>query len=169
MNLSPRALILRLDSIAFVALATGALAAQPAPGVFDLQFFNVNYGYVTSLPVCDANQCEALILEAHVTDTTGQPVEGGLVTFQYCGYRGFPRFDIDRPDEAPSSACAAGGTGNWRPLGTMHVDSSGVARFNFGIVEIPRTVGFRFRYSGRGSGIENGECLPEDFEWEPAP
>jgi hypothetical protein len=27
------------------------------------------------------------------------------------------------------------------------------------------TIGFRFRYSGQGSGIANGTSLPVDFSW----
>jgi hypothetical protein len=37
--------------------------------------------------------------------------------------------------------------------------------FDFGTVLIPRTVGFRFRYLGQGSGIPNGMSDPQNFTW----
>jgi hypothetical protein len=36
---------------------------------------------------------------------------------------------------------------------------------NFGIVLIPRTVGFRFTFSGKRSGIASGVSEPRDFTW----
>jgi hypothetical protein len=88
------------------------------------------------------------------------------VIFQYCSLKGLPPNDITRPDEAPSAACA-NGTAAWANLTTMPIDQSGNAYLDFGVVLIPRTVGFRFRYLGQGSGIENGVSEPRDFTWVP--
>ena len=40
---------------------------------------------------------------------------------------------------------------------------------NFGIVRIPRTVGFRFRFNGQGSGIGSGTSSAQNFTWVAAP
>jgi hypothetical protein len=35
---------------------------------------------------------------------------------------------------------------------------------NFGFVRIPRTIGFRCKYSGgKNSSIASGQCAPRDF------
>jgi hypothetical protein len=40
---------------------------------------------------------------------------------------------------------------------------------NFGIVRIPRTVGFRFRYASQGSGIASGISAARNFTWIEGP
>jgi hypothetical protein len=141
--------------------------AQPAPGSLGLSFFiNGPTGLqpVTSLTVLS----DELILGAHVANSSGTAATGGSVTFQYCSFKGRPPNDITRADEAPSSACDSGAA-VWKNLGTVRVNGSGDAFFDFGIVQIPRTVGFRFRYAGQGSGIANGVLQPpQDFTWLPA-
>ena len=143
------------------------LEAQPAPGSFELAFFiNSPTGLqpVTSLTVSS----DDLILGAHVANGAGTAATQGSVTFQYCSFKGLPPNDITRADEAPSSACD-NGTATWKNLVTVKVNGSGDAFMDFGIVQIPRTVGFRFRYAGQGSGIANGVLQPaEDFTWLPA-
>jgi hypothetical protein len=144
------------------------LAAQAVPGTYELNFFTQGPNglvSVTTLPVCSQSVCEELILNAHITDTsTGLPAQGGLVTFQYCSYKGLPPNDISRPDEAPLEACA-NGTATWKNLaGSLKVDQSGDAFLDFGVVLIPRTVGFRFLYKGQGT-IANGMSDPENFTW----
>jgi len=141
--------------------------AQPAPGSFELSFFiNGPTGLqpVTSLTVLS----DELILGAHVANGSGTAATGGSVTFQYCSFKGLPPNDITRADEAPSSACDSG-SAVWKNLGTVKVNGSGDAFITFGIVQIPRTVGFRFRYAAQGSGIANGVLQPpKDFTWLPA-
>ena len=39
---------------------------------------------------------------------------------------------------------------------------------NFGMVTIPREIGFRFRYSPQGSGIANGTSEATNFTWLPS-
>jgi hypothetical protein len=42
---------------------------------------------------------------------------------------------------------------------------SGYACVDFGIVRIPRKIGFRFRFSAQKSGIASGASIPQNFEW----
>ena len=146
-----------------VTLSTPSSAAPGVPGSYDLSFFS-NGQEVTTLPVCQPSTCPELILRAHVEGSSG-PAQRGTVTFQYCSYKGGPPNDLNRPDEAPSSACEIDGTARWTTLLTLKIDVNGDASMNFGYVTIPRTVGFRIRYSPQGSGIASGASLPEDFTW----
>jgi hypothetical protein len=146
--------------------AKGSLAA---PGVYDLSFNvfeNGTYQEVSSLPV----KSQELILKAYVTDSSGSPAQKGTVTFEYCSYKG-PANDINRPDEAPLEACAQGNA-SWGRLASISVTAgrcpllgNGYACVNFGVVQIPRDVGFRIRYEPQGSGIAAGTTPPENFTW----
>jgi hypothetical protein len=142
--------------------------------VYDLSFIawlDGNYQEVSSLPV----RSRELILKAYVTDTTGLPAQKGAVTFEYCSYKGRPPNDITRPDEAPKEACEQG-SASWARLASMSVSEgrcptlgTGYACMNFGVVRIPRTVGFRFRYSPQGSGIPSGISAATNFTWVEEP
>jgi hypothetical protein len=154
------------------AASVASLDAKPSassPGIYQLTF-NVfsggAYQEVTSLPVSS----HELILKAYVSDALGAPAKRGTVTFEYCSYGG-PTNDINRPDEAPKEACAAG-TASWARLAAMTVDSGrcptlgvGYACVNFGVVRIPRDVGFRFRYSPQGSAVAAGMSEEKNFTW----
>jgi len=146
------------------------VVAQGVPGTYELAFFIVSNGElvsVSSLPACTSGGvCEELILGAHVEEQSSElPAQGGAVSFQYCSYKGLPPNDITRADEAPTAACDSG-LATWNDLRQRSkVNESGDAFGFFGIVLIPRTVGFRFRYIGQGSGIANGMSLPRDFTW----
>ena len=155
------------------AAAAGSLngkASAPVPGVYDLTFNtyrNGVYTEVSSLPVSS----QELILKAYVTDSAGAPARKGTVTFEYCSYNGGPSNDITRPDEAPKEACDAG-TASWARLDSMTVDALrcptlgvGYACSNFGIVRIPRDVGFRFRFNPQGSTIAAGMSAMKNFTW----
>jgi hypothetical protein len=147
-----------------------AKTSAAVPGVYELTFntfHNGIYTQVSSLPVSS----QELILKAHVTDSAGGPARKGTVTFEYCSYTGGPPNDITRPDEAPKEACDAG-TATWARLQSMTVDSGrcptlglGYACSDFGIVRIPRDVGFRFRYSPQGSPIAAGTSEMKNFTW----
>jgi hypothetical protein len=142
--------------------------AQGVPGSYELFFLARVNGVlqeVSSLHVDDGE----LILKAHVADSSGQPAQSGRVTFEYCSFKGLPPSDINRPDEAPSVACEDASVASWDRLGGSPVDDAGDAFFVFGAVHIPRTVGFRFRYTGQGSGISSTTIDPVDFTWDPAP
>ena len=141
-----------------------------APGVYDLSFNllgNGTYEEVSSLPV----RSRELILKAYVTDSTGLPAQKGRVTFEYCSFKGGPPNDIERADEAPKEACEQG-TARWSRLASISVTAGscpfladGYACMNFGIVQIPRDIGFRIRYEPQGSGIAAGTSVPENFTW----
>jgi hypothetical protein len=108
---------------------------------------------------------------AHVTNGAGAPAQRGSATFEYCSYKKLPPNDITRADEAPKEACEQR-TASWASLGSVAVDAgtcpglgTGNACYNFGLVRIPRTVGFRFRFTGQRSGIANGTSAPLNFTW----
>jgi hypothetical protein len=154
--------------ILIIALVLAAsLAAQGVLGSYILSFQDTNGNPVTTLPVCTAAVCEEMVLKAHIQDSSGNPAQRGLVIFQYCSLKGLPPNDITRPDEAPLEACE-NGSATWAHLGTFKVNESGDAFDDFGVVLIPRTVGFRFRYQGQGSGIANSLSDPpqgQNFTW----
>jgi hypothetical protein len=151
-------------AVARPPIAEGAQSAKAVAGSYQLSFLDSNLQPVSSLPACTISPCHELILGAHVEDANGDPAQAGFVTFQYCSYKGFPPNDISRADEAPSSACADG-SATWANLRSLSVDASGNAYLDFGIVMIPRTIGFRFRYTGSKTGIANGDSAPADFTW----
>ena len=142
--------------------------SQGVPGVYDLSFAVWRNGIlepVTSLSVSSAE----LILDAHVSDSAGNPAQQGTVTFEYCSYKGGPPNDINRADEAPKEACEQG-SASWARLTSVAINScptlgAGYACMNFGIVRIPRTVGFRFRYSTQGGVIASGVSPAKNFVW----
>lgn len=153
--------------------AAGDLSARSAPavpGVYDLSFnvfSNRVYQEVSSLAVSS----QELILKAYVTDSSGTPAQKGSVTFEYCSYKGGPPNDITRADEAPKEACEQG-TASWARLTSISVTAgrcptlgTGYACMNFGIVRIPRDVGFHIRYEPQGSGIAASMTVPENFTW----
>jgi hypothetical protein len=140
------------------------LLSRPIRGSYDLSFVSGGQE-VSSLPVCTESVCEELGLNASVDDVSGVPAETGSVIFEYCSFKGLPPNDIQRADEAPREACE-NGEGTWAHLITVKVDASGnIPVVSFGVVFIARTVGFRFRYLGQGSGIANGVSEPENFTW----
>lgn len=150
-----------------------SLRPVPAvPGVYDLSFRVFRNGVfepVSSLPVLS----EEMIVMAHVEDTSGNPAQSGTVTFEYCSYKGVPSGDIDNPDEAPKEACDAG-KATWDRLGRATIGTClghplpGTACVFFGIVRIPRDVGFRFKYAGRRGGVDSGMSGAANFTWTAA-
>jgi hypothetical protein len=94
-----------------------------------------------------------LVVRSEVRDDAGVLATVGKVTYEYCWSRG---------DYAASAVCA-NGSGSWKRLRTMDVDPVG-SRFGFGSCSVPRTIGFRFTYSGRGT-IAPGTSAARDFTW----
>lgn len=149
---------------------TSVKSSTGAPGGYSLTFLarvDRTLQEVASLPVSSAE----LILRAYVTDSSGNPAQKGTVTFEYCSYKGGPPNDITRADEAPKEACAQG-TASWARLTSMSVNpgtcaplGTGYACMNFGIVQIPRDIGFRFKYSPQGSSIASGVSDAKNFTW----
>jgi hypothetical protein len=142
-----------------------SLLSRPVLGSYELSFGSDDQ-HESSLPVCtEGSVCEELGLKASVKDASGVPAQSGTVIFEYCSFKGLPPNDIQRADEAPKEACETG-EATWAHLITVRVDASGdIPVVSFGVVFIPRTVGFRFRYLGQGSGIANGASEPENFTW----
>ena len=150
----------------------GELSAKPSaatPGIYTLTFLARVDGTlqeVTSLPV----QTAELILKASVTSSAGSAAQSGTVTFEYCSYKGRPPNDISRADEAPKEACEQG-TASWARLRSLYASSEcpalapGYACLGFGVVRLPRDVGFRFRYASQGSAIASGMSQPKNFTW----
>jgi hypothetical protein len=139
------------------------------PGSYELSFHVFRNGTlepVDSLPVLSRE----LILKAEVKDSSGAPAQTGAVTFESCSFKGLPPNDITRADEAPKEACASG-SASWDRLDRRSVDAGtcpglgvGTACYSFGLVRIPRTVGFRFRFDGNTS-IAKGVSAAENFTW----
>jgi hypothetical protein len=100
-------------------------------------------------------------LKAYVTDASGNPANSGTAVFQYCRSRGAP---------APSAECTSG-SGRWAFWGRAGIlpdghQNEGYALMAYHLAPAPgTTIGFRFRYSGQGSGIANGTSLPVDYSW----
>ena len=144
-----------------------------APGVYTLSFHASiagTYQEVSSLTVSGPE----LILGALVTDASGAPAQLGTATFEYCSYKKLPPNDITRADEAPKSACEQG-VATWKRLSSIAISANGCRLVgpgsvcaNFGIVRIPRTVGFRFRYTPQGGSIAAGTSVARDFTWTAA-
>lgn len=154
------------------AVVIDSVSARPGatPGRYELSFYDDHIGGwvpVTSMPVLT----DELILAAHVTDASGNAATSGTVTFEYCSYKGLPPNDITRADEAPLEACADG-SANWARLTAIRLDPQGCpqlgpgyACMDFGVVRIPRKIGFRFGYNGVRGTIASGTSVPQNFEW----
>jgi hypothetical protein len=152
------------------AASLDAQGSQGVPGIYTLSFFarvGGAYQEVSSLPVLTAE----LILKAQVTDGSGNPAQQGSVTFEYCSYGKRPN-GITSADEAPKEACEQG-LAKWARLASVSVENfgnclalgSGSACTNFGIVRIPRTIGFRFRYAQQKGSIAGGTSEASNFAW----
>lgn len=128
-------------------LGAPPLAGRGAAGNYALEFVTTGYVVVTSLPVG-----KELGLWARVTDASGAPVTAGGVTFQYCAAHGQP---------APLAACQ-GGSGRW----TNHMTTrlyNGEIFASWGTCHTPRTIGFRFQYTSKGSSVADGTSAARDF------
>ena len=112
--------------------------AAAAPGTYDLFFLN------RGQPVESLVVGQEVTLKAHVTSSAG-PVTSGTAIFQYCSRPG-PKNDITRADEAPKAECEAG-TARWTTLVSVGLNQFGDAYGGFGVVRIPRTIGFRYQFS----------------------
>lgn len=97
-------------------------------------------------------------LDAYVTDASGAPAQAGAATFEVCSLQGTP---------APHAICD-GGSGSWKRYGTSGFIFSpsplaGHALLAYtGAPAAGTIIGFRFRYSGRGSGIADGVSASVD-------
>ena len=126
---------------------------QPVPGSYVISFLKE-----TSTGLQPANDVEPvgtyLVLKSEVRDNAGNRATKGTITYQYCSLRGQP---------APSSACT-NGSGKWTRWFSGETDPAGLL-VGYGSCSTPQTIGFRFTYSGRNSGIADGVSAPRDFTW----
>jgi hypothetical protein len=166
------ALIVRTLALIVVLIGTfvGTIAqgAQAIPGTYEISFFSNGQDITPYLTLLVGDE---LVLQAHVTDAALVDAQRGAVTFQYCSLQGGR--SLTQTDPAPSAACDLDGTGTWISVVTFKVDagtcpwarSPGYACVDFGAIRSPRTVGFRFRYTGQGSGIASATSAAKDVSW----
>lgn len=138
--------------------STDAKPGLPA-GTYALNFMDHQHNIIASMPV----ETDELLLNAHILDANGQPAQNGTATFEYCAYRGFPPNDINRVDKAPASACEDPSLARWKSFISIGV-FNGDAFAGWGVVHIPRKIGFRLRYA-QSRTIAPGTTVPADFEW----
>lgn len=165
-------LVILIFAFALVALTgIGAIVADPsvwvlaaAPGTYQISCLTTGPTPEPCLPGPTANTYEthvdtAVLLDAHVTDSSGNLATSGSWIFQDCLLKGVP---------APSSACDSG-SGNWSNIQEVHLRPGPIAedvRIAYGIVSAPQTIGFRFRYmSGHQSDIANGISNSMNITW----
>lgn len=103
----------------------------------------------------------ALVLNAHVTDSSGNLATIGSLIFQDCLLNGVP---------AQSIQCDSG-SGVWSDIQRVHIkvirnQTPEDIRVGYGSPSAPQTIGFRFRYlNGQASGIANGISNSMDVTW----
>jgi hypothetical protein len=149
--------------VAHPSVAAFARGAAPAAvGTYQISCLTTAEPPEPCLPGPTANSYEtpvdtAVLLNAHVTDSSGRLASSGLLIFQDCLLKGVP---------APSSACDSG-SGLWSNI--QEVPFRGFTfdiRIPYGIVSTPQTIGFRFRYlNGEKIGIANGISNSIDVTW----
>ena len=169
------ALIVRTLALIIVLVGTSvstvAQGAQAILGTYEISFFSNGKDIAPYLTLLVG---EELVLQAHVTDAALVDAQRGAVTFQYCSLRGGR--SLTQTDPAPSAACdGVDATGTWISVVTFKVDAgtclglghggSGYACVDFGAIRSPRKVGFRFRYTGQGSGIADATSAAKDVSW----
>src|SRR5215207_5435837 len=101
------------------------------------------------------------ILDAYVLDAFGAPATSGSVVFYYCSFHGNP---------APSETCLTGG-GRWSRYGSSGIIGAG-AKQGHALLTFTEsqpsgtTIGFRFKFSGQGSGIASAPSdNVADYTW----
>ncbi len=125
-------------------------AVHGASGTYVLTFFKETSTGLA--PAADAEPVRTyLVLGSEVRDLSGNLINVGKVTYQYCWSNG---------DYAPSASCNSG-SGSWRRQLAVTVGT----KVGFGWCSTPRTIGFRFTFSGRGSGVADGVSQGRDFTW----
>lgn len=126
---------------------------KPATGTYVISFLKETSTGLA--PAADAEPVGTyLVLKSEVRDASGNLAQSGTVKYEYC---------VSRGDYAPSAVCNSG-AGSWRRLLSMDVDPVG-SLVGFGACTTPRTIGFRFTFSGRSSGIASATSQSKDFTW----
>ena len=128
--------------------AQHARAQAAAAGTYQLTVYATTFG-------------TGAVLDAYVLDAAGTPATSGTATFYYCSLRGNP---------APSEACLTG-AGRWARYGSAGIIPSGPNQGHalMGFTESQpsgTTVGFRYQFSGKGSGIASAwSDNVADYTW----
>jgi hypothetical protein len=132
----------------------GMARVEAASGSYAISFLKeVSTGPLA--PAADAEPVGTyLVLKSEVRDAAGNLAQSGSVKYEYC---------VSKGDYAPSAVCDSG-AGSWRRLLSMNIDPVGQLA-GFGACTTPRTIGFRFTFSGRSSGIASGTSPSRDFTW----
>lgn len=135
-----------------------ALAAGVAPGSYVISCL-MEAGNPNPGPCLTGNEIPvgtALLLNAHVTDSSGNLATRGQLIFQDCLLNGIP---------APSIQCDSG-TGAWSSIQMVRINGPEDIKVGYGSPSTPQTIGFRFRYfAGHGIGIANGISNSMDVTW----
>lgn len=135
---------------------TGDLSAQggaSAPGTYVISFLSDGGGPLVNDML---NVGQSLALKATVTDAAGRLATQGAVAFEYCSFKGEP---------APKASCESG-RGAWKHHMTMQMDEAGFPpQSHWGTCSTPRSIGFRFRYTARGSAISAATSASKDATW----
>ena len=127
--------------------------AGAAPGSYLLSFLKETRTGLS--PAADAEPVGTyLVLKSEVRDASGNLAQVGSVTYEFCWRNG---------DYAPKASCDAG-SGSWKRHWAVRVDPIG-SLMGFGACSSPRTIGFRFSYTGQGSGIASEVSQSRDFTW----
>ena len=164
-----RSLAVRGAPVAASSASGSGETAQAIPGTYEISFFSGGQDISSDPTLLVGSE---LVLQAHVTDASLVDAQREAVTFQYCSLNGGR--SLTQTDPAQSAACDdVDGTGTWISVVTFKVDagtcpwarSPGYACVNFGAIRSPRMVGFRFRYTGQGSGIADATSAAKDVSW----
>jgi hypothetical protein len=129
-------------------------AQTGAPGMYEILFLKETFPGLQPVLNYTLNVHEVLVLKSRITDSNGVPAEEGTVTYEYC-----ERQNV----KVPSAECESG-RAHWTRLMSMSVDQIG-SLANFGSCSTPRTIGFRVRFNGQGSGIASGVSAARDVSW----
>ena len=128
-------------------------AKAAAAGTYEISFLKETRQGLEPI-VNTLNIGEYLVLKSQVKDASGVLAEEGLVTYEYCSLNNV---------KVKSSECDSG-RGHWTRLMSMSVDPIG-SLAGFGSCSKPRTIGFRFRFTG-GGDIANGVSASRDVSWQ---
>jgi hypothetical protein len=145
-----------------------APSAPTVEGTYILSLATTTGQVVSTLPVSGFGLSSELLLWAQVRDSSGGLASGGTVIFQVCKLKG---------SYAPSAECDSG-AGTWSHFATVRVAAGSCLPFapetgnvciTFGGSSAPRTIGFRYRYIGQGTGIASDESESKDMTWVAVP
>jgi len=144
---SPVAPITAPDDVAMARVAAAATGS-----------YAISFLMETSTGLAPAGDAQPvgtyLVLKSEIRDAAGNLATSGSVKYEYC---------VSKGDYAPAAVCNSG-AGSWRRLLSTSIDPVGQL-VGFGFCTTPRSIGFRFTFSGRSSGIASATSEARDFTW----